>query len=62
MSSGRDEMMSRWSEDINLAEQHTRESQKEQHNQKLYKRLVEYRQTLINEITRIDRLMKDLRK
>lgn len=62
MSSGRDEMMIRWSEEINLAEQHIRESQKEKHNQRLYQRLVEYRQTLINEITRIDKLMKELRK
>ena len=62
MSSGRDEMMSRWSEEINLAEQRIQESQKEQHNQRLYQRLVEYRQTLVNDIKRIDRLMKELRK
>ena len=62
MSSGRDEMMSRWSEEINLAEQNIRESQKEQHNQRLYQRLVEYRQTLVNDIERIDRMMKELRK
>ena len=62
MSSGRDEMMSRWSEEINLAEQHIRESQKEQHNQRLHHRLVEYRQHLVNEMARIDKLMKELRK
>lgn len=60
MSSGRDVMMDRWRDQVEQAEQNIRESQKEQTQNRMLTRMIEYRQTLITEIARLDNLIKEL--
>ena len=60
MSSGRDVMMDRWRDQVEQAEQNIRESQKEQHQNRMLTRMIEYRQTLITEIARLDKVIKEL--
>ena len=60
MSSGRDVMMDRWRDQVEQAEQNIRESQKEQHQNRMLTRMIEYRQTLITEIARLDKIIKEL--
>ena len=60
MSSGVDVMMDRWRDQVAQAEQNIRESQKEQHQNRMLTRMIEYRQTLITEIARLDKIIKEL--
>ena len=62
MSSGRDEMMERWSEEIKQVEQDIRQSQPvvDPYKKRTLIRMIDYRQTLITEIARLDRLIKEL--
>lgn len=60
MSSGRDVMMDRWRDQVEQAEQNIRESQKEQCQNRMLTRMIEYRQTLITEIARLDKIIKEL--
>ncbi len=60
MSSGRDVMMDRWRDQVEQAEQNIRESQKEQTQNRMLTRMIEYRQTLITEIARLDKIIKEL--
>ena len=60
MSSGRDVMMDRWRDQVEQAEQNIRESQKEQCQNRMLTRMIEYRQTLITEIARLDKVIKEL--
>ena len=60
MSSGRDVMMDRWRDQVEQAEQNIRESQKEQIQNRMLTRMIEYRQTLITEIARLDKVIKEL--
>ena len=55
MSSGRDVMMDRWRDQVAQAEQNIRESQKEQYQNRMLTRMIEYRQTLITELERLDK-------
>ena len=60
MSSGRDVMMDRWRDQVEQAEQNIRESKKEQIQNRMLTRMIEYRQTLITEIARLDKIIKEL--
>ncbi len=60
MSSGVDVMMDRWRDQVAQAEQNIRESQKEQTQNRMLTRMIEYRQTLITEIARLDKIIKEL--
>ena len=60
MSSGVDVMMDRWRDQVEQAEQNIRESQKEQTQNRMLTRMIEYRQTLITEIARLDKIIKEL--
>ena len=54
MSSGRDEMMSNWSR------QEKMEKIVDPYQKRMLTRMIEYRQTLITEISRLDKLIKEL--
>jgi hypothetical protein len=62
MSSGRDEMMERWSQEIKVVEKHIRETQpvEDPYQKRTLMRMIDYRQTLITEIARLDKLIKEL--
>ena len=60
MSSGVDVMMDRWRDQVAQAEQNIRESQQEQCQNRMLTRMIEYRQTLITEIARLDKIIKEL--
>lgn len=60
MSSGVDVMMDRWRDQVAQAEQNIRESQKEQTQNRMLTRMIDYRQTLITEIARLDKVIKEL--
>ena len=60
MSSGVDVMMDRWRDQVEQAEQNIRESQKDQAQNRMLTRMIDYRQTLITEIARLDKIIKEL--
>jgi hypothetical protein len=60
MSSGVDVMMDRWRDQVAQAEQNIRESQEEQCQNRMLTRMIDYRQTLITEIARLDKIIKEL--
>ena len=60
MSSGVDVMMDRWRDQVAQAEQNIRESQEEQTQNRMLTRMIDYRQTLITEIARLDKIIKEL--
>ena len=62
MSSGRDVMMDNWRNQVEQAEQTIRKSQEDQFQQRMIIRMTEYRQTLITEIERIDKIIKELQQ
>ncbi len=54
MSSGRDEMMSNWSR------QEKMEKIVDPYQKRMITRMIDYRQTLLTEIARLDKLIKEL--
>ena len=60
MSSGVDVMMDRWRDQVAQAEQNIRESQQQQCQNRMLTRMIDYRQTLITEIARLDKIIKEL--
>ena len=54
MSSGRDEMMDRWSREEKM------QKIVDPYQKRMLTRMIEYRQTLITEIARLDKIIKEL--
>ena len=62
MSSGRDVMMEQWSNQAEMAEQSLRKSLEHQQKESMIIRMIDYRQTLITEIERLDKVIEELQK
>ena len=60
MSSGRDVMMDNWNNQVTQAEQSIRKSQDQIIKKDQITRMIDYQQTLIIELERIDNYIKEL--
>ena len=59
MSSGRDYMMENWSNAVDIAEENIKQSQLEQHKQRMIKRMTEQRQILLNDVERLTKAIEE---
>lgn len=60
MSSGRDVMMENWSNQVAQAEKNIRETQEPMIRKSQITRMIDYQQTLITELERITKYIKEL--